>query len=97
MRCGEMWGRPSHGHGPPGVNQHMTEERGPAAHAAADLNCGLSSGAPPVMSSVRRPPRSRASSASSRHRTAVARSIASVRSGELSTWQWLHACGKFTG
>jgi hypothetical protein len=50
-----------------------------------NLNCGLSSGAPPVRSRVRTLPRLAASSC--RQRSAVRRSIASVRSGELSTWQ----------
>ena len=57
----------------------------------AHLNSALSSGAPPVMSTVRTDV---AVAMSSTHRRAVARSIISVRSGELSTWQWLHACCK---
>ena len=53
------------------------------------LNCGFSSGAPPVRSRVRTLAALPASRC--RQRSAVRRSIASVRSGELSTWQWEHA------
>lgn len=34
------------------------------------------------------------SASSARHRSAVLRSMASVRSGDDSTWQWLHACSR---
>lgn len=55
----------------------------------AHLKFSLSSGAPPVMSTVVMLPA--ACCISCTQRSAVALSIISVRRGELSTWQWLHA------
>ena len=53
--------------------------------AVMDLNCKLSSGAPPVRSRVLMLPGLALRSAM--QRSAVRRSIISLRSGELSTWQ----------
>jgi hypothetical protein len=64
-----------------------------AVQCVSHLKCWFSSGAPPVMSTVRiLPPRDASSLRSSKQRVTVARDACSaVRRGDDSTWQWLRA------
>ena len=63
----------------------MTCRPSAALRSTRKRNCGLSSGAPPVMSSVGIAGWRRSSSITS---AAVSRLITSRRSGPASTWQW---------